>query len=661
MLTQMRKTLREDEAGQALVLGAVSMLILALSVMVTIQLGHTIHERIQLQNASDNAAYSTAAVVARSLNFIAWVNRATVSQYVSMMAATSISSFLTGIQTLLWMLADLVQSVAAVACVVEKACEKCMPFPACVVCFGVFLAIHLLCEGISVGLFAVLNGTWQAIDFLDRATAGFVKAVSWLNNNGMYYAQKGVRHAVGLVLTGNLAGTFQEKLLNETAGGNVNTGTTGNIYKGAMSLFNGEFGPFASYPKIFDDYSEDIPDGGTEYDGQSYNDHSGVQKAERLMAEIANATRLGTGQNGFANGVTFETNRGWSDSEGFVATVLKFIGFEFAGSTRLVGVMDPRRFTQNGVGVGFGGSGDSAFEDQTERCQEQSEDCSECQNDHADDPSACDGICGQAERTCKKLEDMATSTGGGGQSNPTGGNDQNIFNHGAYGSTQMTQGGALAAAERVKATGLSLISGGGARIVGIQAWRDSDDENKSFHCRLKDDESDRHREITLMSGCPKYAWTKGISCENEDGRHEWYGVGRYISFRAENKDSTKFNQPYFWSFANKEPQNARLPADLAFGFDSSGKMTWGDYAENGAVTFEPKPGLDIQLLAGLNAYSRSQVYYHRPGFWAEPPNLFNPFWKPKLSPVGPAIGQIFSQVGLSDGTLTDLATHVVTH
>jgi len=48
--------------------------------------------------------------------------------------------------------------------------------------------------------------------------------------------------------------------------------------------------------------------------------------------------------------------------------------------------------------------------------------------------------------------------------------------------------------------------------------------------------------------------------------------------------------------------------------------------------------------------SAAMAYYHRPGDWREPPNLFNPFWGAKLMPVGdyptlqnnPVFHQLFS-------------------
>ena len=52
---------------------------------------------------------------------------------------------------------------------------------------------------------------------------------------------------------------------------------------------------------------------------------------------------------------------------------------------------------------------------------------------------------------------------------------------------------------------------------------------------------------------------------------------------------------------------------------------------------------------GLHATSVAQVYYHRPGWWWEHPNLFNPFWRAKLAPIQDKLkrlpdGAIFSRL-----------------
>ncbi len=56
-------------------------------------------------------------------------------------------------------------------------------------------------------------------------------------------------------------------------------------------------------------------------------------------------------------------------------------------------------------------------------------------------------------------------------------------------------------------------------------------------------------------------------------------------------------------------------------------------------------------LAGLNAFSRGMAYYHRPGNWKEQPNFFNPFWRAKLAPIGNKLTQLFDKLtkGMGSG------------
>ena len=68
-------------------------LILTIAVLTTVNMGHTIHERVRLQNTADSAAYSMAAMEARAFNFYAFANRTQVSHYVSAMSWQSLLSF----------------------------------------------------------------------------------------------------------------------------------------------------------------------------------------------------------------------------------------------------------------------------------------------------------------------------------------------------------------------------------------------------------------------------------------------------------------------------------------------------------------------------------------------------------------------------------------
>lgn len=83
-----------NQRGQALVLACAVMVVLAIAVLTTLRLGHAVHERVHLQNTADAAAYSVAAVEARAFNFYALANRTQASHYVSAMAFQSLLSFL---------------------------------------------------------------------------------------------------------------------------------------------------------------------------------------------------------------------------------------------------------------------------------------------------------------------------------------------------------------------------------------------------------------------------------------------------------------------------------------------------------------------------------------------------------------------------------------
>ena len=81
--------LRRDEEGQTLVLAAIFGLILCLCVLGTVNVGRAVYDKIQVQTAADNAAYSQAAVGARVMNFTAYTNRAMVVHYASIMAMSA--------------------------------------------------------------------------------------------------------------------------------------------------------------------------------------------------------------------------------------------------------------------------------------------------------------------------------------------------------------------------------------------------------------------------------------------------------------------------------------------------------------------------------------------------------------------------------------------
>lgn len=77
-------THRSAPRGQTLALGAITMLILALMVFITLNITQSLHAKIKMQNYADAKAYSLAVQEARALNYFAYTNRAIASSYVAM-------------------------------------------------------------------------------------------------------------------------------------------------------------------------------------------------------------------------------------------------------------------------------------------------------------------------------------------------------------------------------------------------------------------------------------------------------------------------------------------------------------------------------------------------------------------------------------------------
>jgi len=89
--------LRRDEDGQALALGAVVLLVLAVALLGFSKLALQVHDRVALQDGADAAAYSLAVEEARAFNVYAYTNRAQIAQYVTILQLLSVDAMLLGI------------------------------------------------------------------------------------------------------------------------------------------------------------------------------------------------------------------------------------------------------------------------------------------------------------------------------------------------------------------------------------------------------------------------------------------------------------------------------------------------------------------------------------------------------------------------------------
>jgi len=112
---------RRRARGQALVLGLVVVVLLAAGMLTTYELSRAIVEKVRLQDAADATAYSLATLEARSLNFVAFANRAQIANYVQMMEAQSLLSSATFGQSVTGILRDVLGAEAPALVGIDEA------------------------------------------------------------------------------------------------------------------------------------------------------------------------------------------------------------------------------------------------------------------------------------------------------------------------------------------------------------------------------------------------------------------------------------------------------------------------------------------------------------------------------------------------------------
>ena len=209
----------------------------------------------------------------------------------------------------------------------------------------------------------------------------------------------------------------------------------------------------------------------------------------------------------------------------------------------------------------------------------------------------------------------------------------------------------LSTGDVLAAKDLSLLWGGND-FASVRSAR-----NQGRHCRYEKPSNygSAIRIFTLIFGS---ASSKGFKCHdsNEGGsNHRWSGlfgfhpggIQPYLKFKPKLSgiaaDRTNFNQPDVWIYLNKPPEELGLPGDKDLNFELD---VGGETAELDARIGQDGV-MNTGLGRGINVLSRAQVYYHRPGAWAEPPNFFNPYWGARLAPKNAAITRLFNEIGVS--------------
>ena len=741
MISSFRKSLCREEAGQAIILGAVSLLVLAVGIMTTAQLGWAIKERIQLQHAADNAAYTSAAMVARSLNFISWTNRATISQYVTAMAFQSFISFFDGITLMVAQVAAMFLSLAFVCGIVGKIPVIGAPFEAA------SRALAPIGKTFQKGA----DGLAKIVAGIDKVIAPFVSLISGLNRYVNFWIMQRLGGKLfvesGFVVAAGGGEGFYQQALSGTAGEGVNDGDlggTGIDLRDTLNLVN-----LGLFRDLFDsEGSEKIKRG---EDGTIE-----TRRAERVMTMLVNASR-----DGVSSSTKWETFREFS--------VAKILGVENETAKKILNRITPntegasllaepvtekknlwatsdndasKRLKENpvfsshtyfksgfkddetgaarlprgqamismeisaGIDKGLPSPLDTIFdwisdavgemlpetkvvgvqsaynEEYRQHCKYTRVGTAEVDLDDLID-KVCDKAGKNAEDKCdeecikecveyKKIYD----------------NEGNFVREECVREEWKRNPAASVDPSSSQASEDSFCKD---RCPGLKDgnWIDEYKEKQDMKKECKKNaeqlaaaaEEGLNQAIdeavgALFGGCPAKVF---IDCDKQDAakHHAFDGISPYVSL-----DIRKFNEkqknhqeafPFFLAMVNKNPEflsqeasalgfGAKYGQGKGFTTSSVGKVEGvtskdvGDCDDNfsqGCLSeynynFLGNGETDLPGLgAGLNAWARAEVYYHRPGTWAEPPNMFNPYWKPKLAPLAPMFTNILGNAGSS--------------
>ena len=105
--------MRTNQSGQTVALFAVSLLLVAIVTFFTISTGNRLQEKVKAQAAADSAAYGLAVSQSRAMNVMALANRAIVGEYVSALSVTGQISWMNIYEWTFDMQAELWQKLKA--------------------------------------------------------------------------------------------------------------------------------------------------------------------------------------------------------------------------------------------------------------------------------------------------------------------------------------------------------------------------------------------------------------------------------------------------------------------------------------------------------------------------------------------------------------------
>lgn len=162
-------------------LAAVGIFVMVLGILATLNLGQAVHQKIKLQNTADAAAYTLAAMEARTFNYIAFLNRAQIAHYNTAMVVQSYMTWV-GFQLALFGTAvDLTETLQGSA---EMGEQMSTPCPYGVRCLwtalvAVLKAAHTVYKGLRSAALKIYEAGGKIGHWIVDAMSIFSRDVVW--------------------------------------------------------------------------------------------------------------------------------------------------------------------------------------------------------------------------------------------------------------------------------------------------------------------------------------------------------------------------------------------------------------------------------------------------------------------------------------------------
>lgn len=513
---------RRNDSGQALAIGVIMLLFLALGMYMVATLGKHAKEKIHVQTTADAMALSLATLEAQSFNYIAFANRTQVAHYVSMLNMQGYVSYVSSIgQTCLFTSSTL--KVAYYACLAVEAVGGTCLIPSA-----------MIDQWANFFFDTCYKNADSVLPQADRLLGSASRTLEGLNR-ALFVTQVAMAGTVAAHLGGQGYETFRQLTRDNDPEWQPETaGAIGNQVFAVKNLsdYLSAFHPAAGIP--FPISGSLLPLGNDlGPDAYSQPDSADVARVQRMMTDVVNATR-----------------------------------FDRAMVNR---PLLPGRLGSWGF------------------------------NDVVD--------------TVAELGHLGSGEAWGGESkliNASGsGADLDAIFRSAAGDSKLNRGEVMASEDTW------LWAGKGS--VWVKAAR----SNSRFqHCAAE-------RGLTSIPVIPKFV--DCTSDRSEDPNHDFKGISPYMAYNAGAKryllGGESFHQPEVFVWLHKGMEQA--------GFKDAIKFEWQTRSNTTAIdtTIARSSGFGVRAFRGVHGIARAQAYYHRPGNWQEPPNLFNPFWRARLAPI----------------------------